>query len=138
MSCGCSIARAELHQLCGLHPLYFLHLLQETDQGITAGPSKNTKSKRKIDNSCCISSREFNTIFRNLRPLRSHLLAFQAPFSEHWSGGRRNCCICSTARPCGADSFLLLMACQTYYNFTMTMPTNFCDLSCSQLVALLR
>jgi len=27
--------------------------------------------------------------------------------------------------PCGADSFLLLMACQTYYNFTVTMPTNF-------------
>jgi len=26
--------------------------------------------------------------------------------------------------PCGADSFLLLMACQTYYNFTVTVPTN--------------
>ena len=25
----------------------------------------------------------------------------------------------------GADSFLLLMACQTYYDFTATMPTNF-------------
>jgi len=35
--------------------------------------------------------------FRNLGPLRSHLLAFQAPYSEHWSGGRRNCRICSTA-----------------------------------------
>ena len=28
-------------------------------------------------------------------------------------------------RPCGANSFLLLMACQTYYDFTATMPTNF-------------
>jgi len=30
-------------------------------------------------------------------------------------------------RPCGADSysFLLRMTCQTYYNFTVTMPTNF-------------
>jgi len=28
-------------------------------------------------------------------------------------------------RPCGADSFILLMACQTYYNFTVTMLTNF-------------
>ena len=27
--------------------------------------------------------------------------------------------------PCGADSFLVLMACQTYYYFTVTMPTNF-------------
>jgi len=27
--------------------------------------------------------------------LRSHLLAFQAPYNEHWSGGRRNCRICS-------------------------------------------
>jgi len=27
-------------------------------------------------------------------------------------------------RPCGADSFLLLMACQTYYNFAVTLPTN--------------
>ena len=27
--------------------------------------------------------------------------------------------------PCRADSFLLLMACQTYYDFTVTMPTNF-------------
>jgi len=25
--------------------------------------------------------------FWNLGPLRSHLLAFQAPYSEHWSGG---------------------------------------------------
>jgi len=29
--------------------------------------------------------------------LRSHLLAFQALYSEHWSGGRRICRICSTA-----------------------------------------
>ena len=35
--------------------------------------------------------------FRNLGPLRSHLLAFQAPYNEHCSGGRRNCRICSTA-----------------------------------------
>ena len=35
--------------------------------------------------------------FSNLWPLRSHLLAFQAPLSEHWSGSRRNCCICSTS-----------------------------------------
>ena len=27
--------------------------------------------------------------------LRSHLLAFQVPYSEHWSGGCRNCRICS-------------------------------------------
>jgi len=31
-------------------------------------------------------------------------------------------------RSCGADSFLLLMACQIYYNFTVTMPTNFAAL----------
>ena len=29
--------------------------------------------------------------------LRSHLLAFQAPYSEHWSGSHQNCRICSTA-----------------------------------------
>ena len=34
---------------------------------------------------------------RNLGPLRLHLLAFQAPYSEHWAGGRRNCRISSTA-----------------------------------------
>ena len=40
----------------------------------------------------------------NLGPLRSHLLDFQAPYSEHWSGGRRNCRICSTA-PVGLIAF---------------------------------
>jgi len=60
---------------------------------------------------------------RSAENLRSHLLTFQAPYSEHWSGGRQNCRICSTASV-GLDSFLLLMACQTYYNFTVTMPTN--------------
>ena len=41
--------------------------------------------------------------FRNLGPLRSHLLAFQAPYSEHWSGSRRNCRICSTAPVAGVN-----------------------------------
>jgi len=35
--------------------------------------------------------------FQNLAPLRSHLLAFQAPYSEHWSSNRLNCRICSAA-----------------------------------------
>ena len=38
--------------------------------------------------------------FQNLAilgPLRSHLLAFQAPYSRHRSGSRRPCRICSTA-----------------------------------------
>jgi len=31
----------------------------------------------------------------NLGPLRSHLLAFQAPYSKHWSGSRQVCQTCS-------------------------------------------
>jgi len=67
--------------------------------------------------------REAREKIGNLGPLRSHLLDFQAPYSEHWSGGRRNCRICSTA-PVGLIAFFC-MACQTCYNFAVTMPTNF-------------
>jgi len=34
--------------------------------------------------------------FWNLGPLTSHLLAFQAPCSKHWSGGRQVCHTCFT------------------------------------------
>ena len=63
--------------------------------------------------------------FRNFGPLRSHLLAFQAPYSKHWSGGRRNCCICSTAPVGLIASFCSWLVKLTILNFTATMPTNF-------------
>ena len=49
----------------------------------------------------------------------------QAPYSEHWSGGRRNCRICSTAPVGLIASFCSWLVKLTSYNFTVTMPTNF-------------
>ena len=53
--------------------------------------------------------------FQNLGPLRSLLLAFQPPYSEHWSSGRRGCRICSTA-PVG----LIASFCSQFVKLTTT------------------
>ena len=81
----------------------------------------------------------------------SHLLAFQASYRKNYSSGHQLCRTCSTTPikylwlcslisilvlPCllhfkkkvvmgGADSFLLLIASQTYYNMTMWNASNF-------------
>jgi len=44
-------------------------------------------------------------VFLNFGSLRSHMLAFQAPQSKHWSGGRRVCRTCSAAHVNGKHYF---------------------------------
>jgi len=67
----------------------------QADYGNSTVLSRQASMSMQRLRSRCPSARSAEK-FGNLGPLRSHLVAFQALYSKHWSGGRRNCRICFT------------------------------------------
>ena len=73
-------------ELC-LYTLHWLHVLYYVlYYVVNFSPPSQKKRAYIMSMQRLWSSRLSAWSLENLRPLRSHLLAFQAPCSEHWSG----------------------------------------------------
>jgi len=107
-------------RLCLSHFLLFTVRYPVADLGFLKGGFRF----RWITADCLIMAGEHVYGEGNLGPFEIASAGFSGPIQRalvRWSSKLPHL----FHRPCGADSFLLLMACQTYCNFAVTLATNF-------------